>query len=61
MNVDFREAGMDVHRRLGKSKTVSEWKKKELQALLAIRSQAAKEAWRQQLNKLQVGSCILLT
>lgn len=48
-----REAGVIVHRQFGQSKRISETDKKEIQLLLALRYQAAKEAWYEQMMKAQ--------
>lgn len=50
----YRECGMICHKYFGRSKRVSETDKKEIQTILAMRYQAAKEAWRRQLEKSEM-------
>jgi len=47
----YREAGLFVHKHFGRSRRVAEIDKKAIQELIATRYQAAKEAWRRQLEK----------
>ena len=49
----YREAAVIVHRQFGRSKRISETDKKEMQLILALRYQAAKEAWYEQMTKAQ--------
>ena len=49
-----KEAGALVHRHFGTSKRFSERDKKEIQELVAMKAQTAKEAWRRQLEKTKI-------
>ena len=48
-----RECGVLVYREFGNSKRLSEGEKKDMQLLVAKKTQCTKEAWRSQLLKTE--------